>query len=57
MLRSRHPLNTYIPGMQNNPGAPQQQPGNYAQMQRGFPRQPMRQPHPNTIQPNQVFFF
>lgn len=55
MLRSRHPINTYIPGMQNNPAAPQQ-PGNYSQMQRGFPRQPMRQPHPSSMQPNQSMF-
>lgn len=53
MLRSRHPLNSFIPGMQNNPNTAQQ-PGNYGQMQRGFPRQAMRQPHPNAMQANQV---
>lgn len=53
MLRSRHPLNSFIPGMQNNPNSAQQ-PANYAQIQRGFPRQAIRQPHPNAMQPNQV---
>lgn len=51
MLRQRHPLNQYIPGMQNNPGVGPQT--GYNQMQR-FPRQPMRQPHPGSMQPNQV---
>lgn len=53
MLRSRHPINTFIPGMQTNPNSVQQ-PSNYGQMQRGFPRQAIRQPHPNAMQPNQV---
>ncbi|XP_023312700.1 mediator of RNA polymerase II transcription subunit 12-like, partial [Anoplophora glabripennis] len=55
MLRQRHPLNTFIPGMQNNPNsAPQNT--NYGQMQRSFPRQSIRQPHPGSIQPNQGMF-
>ncbi|KAJ8916222.1 hypothetical protein NQ315_016361 [Exocentrus adspersus] len=55
MLRQRHPLNTFIPGMQNNPN-PGPQNANYPQMQRSFPRQAIRQPHPASIQPNQGIF-
>ncbi|CAH0557477.1 unnamed protein product [Brassicogethes aeneus] len=47
MLRQRHPPHhQFMPGMQNTPAAPQQ-PTNYGQIQRGFPRQAIRQPHPN----------
>ncbi|KAJ8951793.1 hypothetical protein NQ318_019766 [Aromia moschata] len=55
MLRSRHPLNTYIPGMQNNPSSGPQT-ASYGQIQRNFPRQSIRQPHPGTMQPNQGMF-
>ncbi|XP_060517503.1 mediator of RNA polymerase II transcription subunit 12 isoform X2 [Cylas formicarius] len=55
MLRQRHPINNYMPGMQANqaatpPGAA------YNQMQRGFPRQAIRQQHPGAMQPNQAMF-
>lgn len=54
MLKQRHPLNQFMgPGGQN-PVQPSQQSANYANLQRQFSRQPIRQQHPTTMQPNQV---
>lgn len=54
MLKQRHPPHhQFMPGINNAATAQQQQPTNYGQNLRGFPRQPLRQPHPN-MQPNQV---
>ncbi|XP_049822887.1 mediator of RNA polymerase II transcription subunit 12 isoform X3 [Aethina tumida] len=56
MLKQRHPPHhQFMPGINNAATAQQQQPTNYGQNLRGFPRQPLRQPHPN-MQPNQNMF-
>lgn len=55
MLKQRHPLNQFLgPGGQNS--GPPSQNANYATMQRQFPRQPMRQQHPASMQSNQAMF-
>lgn len=52
MLRQRHPLNQY---MSQAPTGPAAQPAGYPPMQRhSFPRQPLRQQHPTSMQSNQV---
>lgn len=56
LLRNRHPSNNYgMPVMPNTQLGSGPAPG-YGQMQR-FPRQAIRQPHPSTMQTNQVRIF
>lgn len=53
MLRQRHPLNQMM-GPGGHTGAAPGPQANYGAIQRQFPRQPMRQQHPNPMQSNQV---